>query len=45
MSIFLCGLLLLAGCIKAPGTSRDQVIFISEEKEIALGVSAFRDVL
>ena len=41
----LCGLLFLAGCIKAPGTARDQVIFLSEEKEIALGVSAFRDVL
>ena len=41
----LCGLLLLAGCIKAPGTARDQVIFLSEEKEIALGISAFRDVL
>lgn len=40
-----CGLLLLAGCIKAPGTARDQVIFLSEEKEIALGVSAFREVL
>lgn len=33
------------GCIRAPGTARDQIIFISEEKEIALGVSAFRDVL
>lgn len=43
--VALCGLLLLAGCIKAPGTARDQVIFLSEEKEIALGVSAFRDVL
>ena len=42
---FFCGLLLLAGCIKAPGTARDQVIFLSEEKEIALGVSAFREVL
>ena len=41
----LCGILLLASCIKAPGTARDQVIFLSEEKEIALGVSAFRDVL
>ena len=41
----LCGFLLLAGCVKAPGTARDQVIFLSEEKEIALGVSAFRDVL
>ena len=43
--VVLCGLLLLAGCIKAPGTARDQVIFLSEEKEIALGVAAFRDVL
>lgn len=34
-----------AGCQRAPGTARDQLIFISEEKEIALGVSAFRDVL
>lgn len=33
------------GCYKAPGTARDQVIFISEEKEIAMGVSAFRQVL
>lgn len=32
-------------CVKAPGTARDQIIFISEEKEIGLGVSAFRDVL
>ncbi|MDT7041122.1 M48 family metallopeptidase [Candidatus Nitronereus thalassa] len=31
--------------MRAPGTARDQIIFISEEKEIALGVSAFRDVL
>ena len=36
---------MLEGCIRAPGTARDQIIFISEEKEIALGVSAFRDVL
>ena len=43
--VILCGLLLVAGCIKAPGTARDQVIFLSEEKEIALGISAFRDVL
>ena len=43
--VILCGLLLVAGCIKAPGTARDQIIFLSEEKEIALGVSAFRDVL
>jgi len=31
--------------VKAPGTARDQIIFISEEKEVSLGVSAFRDVL
>lgn len=37
--------LIIFGCIRAPGTARDQIIFISEEKEIALGVSAFRDVL
>lgn len=40
-----CAILLVAGCIKAPGTARDQVIFLSEEKEIALGITAFRDVL
>ncbi len=32
-------------CKKAPGTARDQLIYISEEKEIALGLSAFREVL
>ena len=37
--------LTISGCIRAPGTARDQIIFISEEKEIALGISAFRDVL
>lgn len=37
--------LAILGCIRAPGTARDQIIFISEEKEISLGVSAFRDVL
>lgn len=36
---------LLLGCYRAPGTARDQLIFISEEKEIALGLSAFREVL
>jgi predicted Zn-dependent protease len=37
---------LLAGsCQKAPGTARDQLIYISEEKEIALGLSAFREIL
>jgi predicted Zn-dependent protease len=35
----------VAGCVKAPGTARDQLIFISEEKEMALGVQAFRQVL
>ena len=34
-----------SGCRKAPGTARDQLIYISEEKEIALGLSAFREVL
>jgi predicted Zn-dependent protease len=32
-------------CQKAPGTARDQLIYISEEKEIALGLSAFREIL
>ena len=47
LSLFGTVLLVLGtvSCIKAPGTARDQIIFISEEKEIALGVSAFRDVL
>lgn len=41
-----CALLLLSSaCQKAPGTARDQLIYISEEKEIALGLSAFREVL
>ncbi len=35
----------LSGCYKAPGTARDQFIYISPEKEIAMGVSAFRDIL
>ncbi|MGB0910411.1 MAG: hypothetical protein ACPGYT_08620, partial [Nitrospirales bacterium] len=38
-------MLVLSSCQKAPGTARDQFIYISEEKEIALGVSAFREVL
>ncbi len=37
--------LLVVACQKAPGTARDQLIYISEEKEIALGLSAFREVL
>ena len=35
----------LAGCYKAPGTARDQLIFLSQEKEIEMGVKAFRDIL
>jgi len=35
----------LAGCYRAPGTGRDQLIFFSEEKEMQLGISAYRDVL
>ncbi|MGQ0811750.1 MAG: M48 family metallopeptidase [Nitrospiraceae bacterium] len=35
----------LAACYRAPGTARDQLIFFSEEKEIAMGISAYRDVL
>lgn len=35
----------LSACYKAPGTAREQLIFISEEREIAMGVRAFRDVL
>ena len=41
--ILIC--LLELSCQKAPGTARDQLIYISEEKEIALGLSAFREVL
>lgn len=35
----------LTGCYKAPGTARDQFIFLSPEKEIEMGVKAFRDIL
>ena len=35
----------LAGCVRASGTARDQLIFISEEKEIQMGVKAYREVL
>ncbi|HEX3204187.1 MAG TPA: M48 family metallopeptidase [Nitrospiraceae bacterium] len=35
----------LAGCYRAPGTARDQLIFISEEKEMSMGVKAFHEVL
>ena len=47
-----CGLCLsggllsqLYGCYRAPGTARDQLIFFSEDKEIQMGLSAYRDVL
>lgn len=35
----------LAGCYRAPGTARDQLIFFSEEKELEFGLSAYREVL
>ena len=35
----------LAGCVRAPGTARDQLIYLSEEKEMAMGLGAFREVL
>ena len=35
----------LAGCYKAPGTAREQFIYLSPEKELAMGVSAFREIL
>ncbi|NGZ60213.1 MAG: peptidase M48, partial [Nitrospira sp. LK265] len=35
----------LAGCVRAPGTARDQFIYISEEKEIAMGISAYHELL
>ena len=44
MCVALVGVFVVA-CQKAPGTARDQLIYISEEKEIALGLSAFREVL
>ncbi|CUQ67851.1 putative Peptidase M48, Ste24p [Candidatus Nitrospira inopinata] len=33
------------GCYRAPGTARDQFITISEEKEMAMGISAFHEIL
>lgn len=42
-SLSLAGL--LTGCVRAPGTARDQMIFFSEEKEMDLGVKAYREVL
>ena len=35
----------LAGCQRAPGTAREQFIYISEEKEMSMGLTAFREVL
>jgi len=35
----------VTGCYRAPGTARDQLIFFSEEKELAFGLSAYREVL
>lgn len=35
----------IAGCQRAPGTAREQFIYLSEEKEMAMGLSAFREVL
>ncbi|GKS64068.1 lipoprotein [Nitrospira sp.] len=35
----------LAGCVRAPGTAREQFIYISEEKEIAMGIGAYRELL
>ena len=36
---------MLAGCVRAPGTAREQFIYISEEKEIAMGIGAYRELL
>jgi metalloendopeptidase OMA1, mitochondrial len=36
---------MLAGCYRAPGTARDQLIFFSEEKELEFGIQAYREVL
>ncbi len=35
----------MSGCVRAPGTARDQFIYISEEKEMAMGVGAYRELL
>ncbi len=35
----------LEGCVRAPGTARDQFIYISEEKEIEMGIGAYRELL
>ena len=41
----LVSVLLTTACSKAPGTARDQLIFISEEREISMGLGAYREVL
>ncbi len=35
----------LTGCVRAPGTARDQFIYITEEKEIDMGIGAYRELL
>ena len=52
LTVGACGLCLsggvlsqLYGCYKAPGTARDQLIFFSEDTEMNMGLSAYRDVL
>ncbi|MBX3234638.1 MAG: M48 family metallopeptidase [Nitrospiraceae bacterium] len=35
----------MTGCQRAPGTAREQFIYISEEKEMNMGLTAFREVL
>jgi predicted Zn-dependent protease len=36
---------ILSGCYRAPTTGRDQLIFFSEQKEIQMGIEAYREVL
>jgi len=45
--MLVCLLFGILGCVKAPGTARDQLIFsyYTEEKEREMGVTAFREVL
>src|SRR5438132_1162199 len=35
----------LVGCYRAPVTGREQMIFFSEETEMSMGLSAYREVL
>lgn len=41
----IAGMDTLLGCRRAPGTARDQLLFISEETEISMGISSFRQLL